>query len=548
MRTLTRQIALAALLVSAPAAADHGDGEALGNVSFPTSCRPELQPAFERGVALLHSFGYNVAERAFADVAREDPGCAMAQWGIAMTQYHPIWAAPTAAELAAGKEAAERAAAILAAPPAGANPPTERERGYVAAIGAFYADAPNADHKTRAGRYRDALGELAKKYPDDPEATMFYALVLIGTAPPSDATHAQQRKAVDLLIPLVEKLPNHPGVAHYMIHGLDFPDVAAQGLDAARRYARIAPSSPHALHMPSHVFVRLGLWPETIASNRDSAASARAMGGGYGAPGAKDELHALDYLVYAYLQSGQDDDAAAVVAQTAELAASSKEPAFQAAYALAAVPARYALERERWAEAAALPAAFTKDGAADGYIAKNYAYVPAITWFAHALGAARSGDVPAAEAAAAALAAEQQKLAKSPPPGSYDWAGYVESQRLAAAGWIARAKGKNDEAIALLSQATELEERVGKSPVTPGSLLPARELLADLYLELGRPREALAEYERSLVATPNRLRSLGGAARAAELAGEADRGKTLRNLIAALTASGTRHGAQAAGG
>ena len=533
-------LAALSLLAVSPLAADHGGSEVLGSVSFPSSCRPELQPAFERGVAILHSFGYSVAEKAFADVAGQDPSCAIAHWGIAMTWYHPLWVAPTPAELATGKAAAEKAAAIAASNPA----VNERERGFIAAIGTFYADSASADHKTRSLRYRDAMAALAKKFPEDPEAQLFYALSLLGTAPPSDATRAQQLQALGLLTPLVTKFPNHPAVAHYMIHSLDYPELAAQGLDAARRYARIAPASPHALHMPSHVFIRLGLWPEAIASNVDSAALAHSMGGGYGAPGSKDELHALDYLAYAYLQGGQDEEAAAVVAQATALVEASPEPAAQSAYALAAIPARYALERGRWEEAAALPRAMTKEGKVDGFIATTYSYVPAITAFARALGAARSGDVDAADAALAELTAEQQKLAKSPPPGPYDWAGYVEAQRLAAAGWIAHARGKNDEARTLLEQAATLEEKVGKHPVTPGSVLPARELLGDLYLELDRPREALATYESSLIATPNRLRSLEGAAKAAELAGEADRGRTLRNLIAALTASGTRHGGE----
>jgi hypothetical protein len=535
-------LTLLAVLAS-PLAADHGGIEVLGSVSFPTSCKPAVQPAFERAVALLHSFGYAASQEGFATVATDDPQCAMAQWGIAMTQYHPLWAAPTPAELATGKAAAERAAAL------GANGAvSERERAYIAAIGSFYADSAAADHKTRAGRYRDAIGEVAKKYAEDPEATMFYALALLGTAPPSDAAHAQQRKAVEMLIPLVAKMPNHPGVAHYMIHGLDYPDLAAQGLDAARRYARIAPSSPHALHMPSHVFVRLGLWPEAIASNRDSAGSARALSGRYPVAAAFDALHALDYLEYAYLQQGQDEAAAAVVAEAAGLSDASREPTFASAYALAAVPARFALERGAWSEAAALPVGWTKSGAADAYVAEKFAYVPAITYFARALGAARSGDTAAAESAIASLAVEQGKLAKSPPPGPYDWAEYGESQRVAASAWLARARGKNDEALQQMRQAAELEEKVGKHPVTPGSVLPARELLGDLYLELDRPREALAEYEASLVSTPNRLRSLEGAARAAELSGEVDRGKTLRNLLAALTAPGTRHGARPAGG
>jgi tetratricopeptide (TPR) repeat protein len=517
-------------LIPAPLAADHGEGEVLGTVSFPTSCRPELQPAFERAVALLHSFGYEPAREAFERVAADDPACAMAQWGIAMTQYHPLWAAPTPAEFELGRAAAERAAELGASAAT-----TARERGYVEAIGRFYADATAADHRTRAVRYRDAMAALAASQPGDPEATIFHALAILGTASPKDATHAEQRRASELLVPLVAKLPNHPAVAHYMIHALDYPELAAQGLDAARRYARIAPDSPHALHMPSHVFVRLGLWPEAIASNRDSASSARARAAKYPVFAAYETLHALDYLAYAYLQIGQEDAARAVVEEATSLSGIHDEPTFQAAYALAAIPARFALERGRWSEAAALPVAVSKGGASDRFVGERYAYAPAMTWYAKALGAAREGDVAAAETALENLARAQRQLAASPPPGPYDWAGYVESQRLAAAGWLAHARERDVEAIELLRRAADLEEKVGKHPVTPGSVLPARELLGDLYNEIGRPREALVEYELALVSTPNRLRSLVGAARAAESAGEAGRGKTLRNLVAALT-------------
>ena len=432
------------------------------------------------------------------------------------------------------------------APPRSARGVSEREREFIAAIGRFYGDAANADHKTRAGRYRDALGELVAKRPDDAEATLFYALALLGTAPPTDATRAQQKKAVELLTPLVAKMPNHPGVTHYIIHGLDYPELAAHGLDAARRYARIAPASPHALHMPSHVFVRLGLWPEAIASNLDSAASARARAAKYPVFAAYETLHALDYLAYAYLQSGQDDEARAVVEEAAALAGANDEPTFQAAYALAAIPARYALEREQWSEAAALPLATTKGGASDRFIADRYAYAPAIDLVSRRRSARRG----------AAISPRPKRPSWRSPSSSRSspsrrrpvrTTGPATSSRSGSrsAGWLAHARGQDAEALDLLKKAAELEAKVGKHPVSPGSVLPARELLADLLLELGRSREALVEYESSLVSTPNRLRSLDGAARAAELAGEADRGKTLRNLVAALTASGTRHTAHA---
>ena len=521
---------LALLVAVQPVAAQHG-GETLGAVSFPISCAAGVRPAFERAVALLHSFGYDAARAAFESVAADDPSCAMARWGVAMTWNHPLWAAPTAPELAAGRKAAEDARTL-----AGQD---ERERAWIGAIGAFYAEAEAADHKTRATRYRDAMAALTRTYPQDDEAAIFHALAILGTASPADATHAQQRAAAESLLALVPRLPQHPGITHYLIHALDYPELAGMALDAARRYARIAPSSAHALHMPSHIFVRLGLWPEAIASNHDSAASARAMEKRFPIAAAFDALHALDYLVYGYLQGGQHEAARAAYVEAAELASGlgAADATIASAYASAAIPARFALERGAWSAAAALPLSLSKGGASQA-MEERYPYVPAITWFARAIGAARSGDLAVADEALAELATRQARLASAPPPGPYDWAGHVEAQQLAASGWIEHARGRNDEALRLLRDAARKEEKVGKHPVTPGSVLPARELLGDLYLELERPREALAEYESALLQTPNRLRSLEGAARAADLAGEAERARTFRNLVAAMTAGG----------
>jgi len=527
MRASSLPLAFAAVAIlicngPRPAAADHGEeGSGHGTVAFPTTCASAVQPRFERAVAQLHSFGYDFARAGFEQVAAEDPACGMAWWGIAATWYHPVWAAPTPAELAAGRAAAERGAAVGAG--------SEREREWIAAIGAFYADFEHADHATRAGRYRDALAALAAKYPDDHEARIFEALLLLGTAPPRDPTHAQQKKAVEILTPFVAEHPEHPGVAHYLIHSLDYPDLANLALDAARRYARIAPASAHALHMPSHIFVRLGLWPETIASNLDSAASAERSRGLYADTAAFDELHALDYLEYAYLQTGQDAEAKAVLARAAALWDPKAAPQFAAYYALAAIPVRYALERGDWKAAAALPDPLPPE--AMGRIA----YVEAIPAYGRAIGAARSGDPARAAAEIAHLAQLQAKLAAAPPPGPYDWAGHVEATRLAAAGVLAQAQGDREEAIRRLTAAADLDAKVGKHPVTPGTVLPPRELLADLLLEAGKPVEALAAYEAELVQTPNRLRALAGAARAAERAGQSDRARTLETLVASLT-------------
>ncbi|HXT21673.1 MAG TPA: hypothetical protein VN923_13055, partial [Thermoanaerobaculia bacterium] len=409
----------AAAATAAPATphshAGHGDddhshlAEKLGTVKFPTSCAPGAKPGFERGLALLHSFGYEEARLAFEAAARVDPKCAMAQWGIAMSYYHPLWAPPTEAELVAGRAAAEKAAALSA--------PTPREQAYVAAAGAYFRDEPGRDHRARAQAYRAAMEDVARRFPDDHEAAIFHALTLLGTAPPSDSSFAQQKEAVSILEKLLPLEPDHPGIAHYVIHSFDYPQLAELALGAARAYAKIAPDSPHAQHMPSHIFTRLGLWQDSIASNLDSAASARKLAA-LRSPGktAYDELHALDYLEYAYLQIGQEEKAAAVVKQI-ESALGNADDQFAAGFALAAVPARWTLERRAWAEAAALepPAApLSWD---------RYSYAPATSWFARALGAARSGDRARATAALAELAKIQASLAAKPPSATYDWAG-----------------------------------------------------------------------------------------------------------------------------
>ena len=498
--------ALAAIAGAQEMHSHHGESETLGAVNFPVSCREDMRADFTRAVALLHSFGYEQARNAFADVARKDPGCGMASWGIAMTWYHPIWAPPNPMELAAGRAAAEKAAS------AGAK--TEREKGYIAAIGAFYGDTQRLDHRARALAYEGAMEELSRRFPDDHEAAIFYAISLVGTAPPSDASLSNQKKAAKILNGLLEKEPRHPGVAHYLIHAFDYPPLASLALPAARSYAKIAPSSPHALHMPSHIFTRLGLWQESIASNLASAEAARLLVARMH-PGAAsfDALHALDYLEYAYLQIGDEGKAKQVLAEAAA-AKTFDDPAFSAGYALAAVPARYALERRRWQEAAAL-----EQPKAD-LPWDRFAYAPAVTDFAQALGAARSGDRARARAALARLEKVHAGLVEKPIPGPYDWAAQVESMRLAAAAWLEYADGRREEAVKLARSAADLEDRTGKHAVTPGGVLPARELLADMLLDAGKPAEALAEYEASLSVAPNRWNGLYGAARSAELSGD----------------------------
>src|SRR5688572_29993176 len=407
----------------------HDHGEQLGIVDFPVTCNAPAQAAFQRGVALLHSFQYEDAEKAFSDAAAAEPACAMAHWGIAMSLYHPVWAAanpvaaPTPADLQKGADAVEKARI--------AAPKTEREKDYLAAIGAFYADADTLDHRTRAMAFEKAMAALAAKYPKDKEAATFHAVSLLGTAFPGDKTYATERKAAAILNAILPQAPKHPGVAHYLIHSFDYPPLANLALPAARSYAKIAPSSPHALHMPSHIFTRLALWDESIQSNLASRAAARARMARL-RPGATsyEDLHAQDYLAYAYLQGGQDAKAR-VVLDEVTAAQTFDQAMFNAAYALAAVPARYALERRQWPEAAALtvrPSDFPWN---------KFSYAEAVTWFARGVGAARGGDAAVARDAVDKLTAIQKGLAEA--KNTY-WAGQVEIQRLAAAAWLARAE------------------------------------------------------------------------------------------------------------
>jgi len=496
----------------------HAVPEKFGQIHFPTSCAAEQQPAFERAVALLHSFAYVEASKAFAEVAAKDPGCAMAQWGIAMSNYHTIWGPPTPDEFAAGKAAAEKATSLAAT----ASP---REQDLIAAIATYYqTDAP---HPARVVAYEKAMAGVAERLPDDHEVAIFRALALLGVAynSPPEKTYARQKQVAEILNKLLPLEPEHPGIAHYMIHSFDYPDLAELALPAARAYSKIAPSAPHALHMPSHIFTRLGMWPESIESNLASASTARAWVART-RPGATpfDALHAMDYLEYAYLQSGQDKSARALVDSVARVA-SFDVPQFAAGYALAAIPARYALERRAWKDAAALevrPAIYPWD---------KYPYAEAIVHFARAIGAARSGQLEKAREALAKLTAIQASLQGQK---GFDWATQVEIQRRAAAAWLARAEKKNDEAVTLMRSAADLEDSTDKHPVTPGSVLPAREQLADLLLELGKPADALGEYEASLRTAPARFNSYLGAARAAGRAGQKEKAKGFSDKLAAM--------------
>ena len=527
MRTSRVLLVLVAVLAwtPMPAAAQHDSDphthavpERLGQVHFETSCTRTLQPEFTRGVALLHSFAYGAASKAFTEVATHDPACGMAQWGIAMSNFHTIWGPATDAEFAAGQAAARKATALGAS--------TARERDYIAAVAAFY-DGDNVPHAARVAAYERAMAGVAERYPDDHEAAILYAVAMLGVAynSPPDKSYARQRKAAEILNRMLPLEPGHPGIAHYLIHSFDYPDLAQLALPAARVYAKIAPSAPHALHMPSHIFTRLGMWQESIASNLASAEAAQqGLARSHSSATSFEAMHASDYLAYAYLQTGQDAKARELADRVAQ-AASLDVPQFSAGYAFAAIPARYALERRSWQEAASL------DVVPTFFPWAKYPYAEAIVHFAQCVGAARTGDVPRARAALERLTAIQKGLVGQK---GFDWASQVEIQRLAAAGWLARAEKKDDEAVKLLRAAAELEDATDKHPVTPGAVLPAREQLADLLAELGRPAEALAEYEASLRSAPARLNSYAGAARAAERTGQKEKAKDFEGRLQAL--------------
>lgn len=495
---------------------ESGEPEKLGKVNFPVSCDPALQPQFNRAVALLHSFWYEKAAETFAAVAEKDPTCGMAYWGMAMTHYHAIWEAPGPADLRQGWEAAEKAKAVGAK--------TQRERDYLAAIETFYRDFTRLDHRTRALAYETAMEQLQAKYPDDREAAIFYALALRADAPAEDRTYANQKKAGAILEKIFPGQPEHPGIAHYLIHCYDYPGLAERGLEAARRYAQIAPDSPHALHMPSHIFTRLGLWQESIESNLASAAAARK----YGAAG--DELHARDYLVYAYLQGAQDNEAKALLVKIPKL--HPDDPGFFAGlYALGTMPARFAVERHQWAEAAELVP--PQAGPYATFPGDRYAWAESNLHYARALGAAHSGNLEDTQNELRQLAALQAKLVQR---GEKYWAEQVGIQQEVAAAWLAFAAGDTLQSLNKLRATADHEDSTDKHPVTPGVIAPARELLGDMLLELNQPAEALTEYQAALRSAPNRFNALSGAAHAAERLGDLKRARIYYTQLLALCA------------
>ena len=526
MKRLT-SLAISALLAgSAPALAQdthqHPAPEKLGNVHFETSCRPEVSASFDRAVALMHSFSFSAAKQGFDGVLAQDPTCAMAYWGIAMTHWsNPFAGIKTGPLLERGLAAAERGLTT--------GSPTARERDYIAAVRELYKDNTTADHRTRIVAYEKAMEQLVAKYPGDREAAAFYALAITQTALPTDKTFANQLKAAGMLEKLWAADPDHPGLAHYIIHALDHPPLAARALQAARRYGTIAPSAPHALHMPSHTFTRVGAWQESIDTNIKSAESAIRDGV------FAEALHAMDYQVYAYLQTGQDAAALRVVQQAPGILAridvnamGGAAPPMAGFYAAAAIPARYALERGKWAEAAALQVRPTPTPAVD-----------AITHFARAVGAARSGNPQAAAADVTALQALGEKLAAA--KDAY-WTEQVRIQREVALAWIACAEGRRADAVAQLRAAAAAEDATDKSAVSPGPLAPARELLADMLLEMKQPADALVEFEAVMKKEPHRFRATAQAARAALLAGDKGKAGRYRAELLEIAKAGDKPG------
>jgi hypothetical protein len=491
----------------------HGQSEKLGAVHFATSCNAGAQREIDRAVALLHSFQFNHAIQGFNRALKSDPACGIAHWGIALSEWSNPFAAgmKDGGQLQAGRESAERGKTVGAR--------TERERAYIAAVAGLYRNFESTPQQARLLAYRDAMEGLASRYPDDQEAQTFYALALAAAEEPTDKTYSSRLKAGAILESLFREEPDHPGLAHYIIHTYDVPSLAGKALIAAERYSEIAPDAPHALHMPSHTFTRVGYWQNSIDSNRAAAAASRRVGQ------TAEELHASDYQIYAYLQMAQDEAARKVLEELPEIA-SRFDPKMVVSgaagpdagyYALAAIPARFAVERRDWQRAAELDPRETP-----------FPYADAITWFARGMAAARLHDAAKAQASVAALQDIRARLEKSKE--NY-WAEQAEIQRLEVNAWSALAEGQKDLAFTMMKSAAEREDGTDKKAITPGPLAPARELFGEMLVEMNQPAQALEQFEATLKKEPKRFRALYGAAHAAELSGNRE---TSRKYFAEL--------------
>jgi Tfp pilus assembly protein PilF len=519
---MTRIACVLTLILAVPAAASaqheaHAAGEQLGTVSFQTSCNPAVAAEFNRAVALLHSFEFRDALATFNAVLERDASCAIAYWGIALCQWgNPFAGVKAGPLLDRGRDAVEKGLAT--------GKPTSRERGYLEAAAELFNSASTIPHRDRIIAHARAMDAVQRQFPADVEALIFYALAVNQTAAPSDKTFAAQLQAANILEPLWKQHPNHPGLPHYIIHAYDHPPLAAKALDAARRYAKIAPSAPHALHMPSHTFTRVGYWDESIATNiasEQTALQQNVIG---------EALHAMDYQTYAYLQLARDTSALAVVQRTpatmAKLdlnAIGGAAPPAAGVYASAAMPARHALERGAWADAAALVPK-----------PSPIPYADAVTHYARALGAARSGNPGAARPDIEQLAVLRDRLAAA--KDEY-WREQVDIQRRVALAWVAFAEGRRSDGIAMLRAAADSEDATDKSAISPGPLAPARELLGEMLLEAGNAREALIAFEATMAKEPGRFRGASGAARAAEAAGDRARARQLYERLMTIARS-----------
>lgn len=494
-------------------------GISLGKVNFHISCSPAVQGPFNRGVALLHHMMYGEAEVVFRKVAKEDSNCAMAYWGIAMTQFHPLWAPPSETELEKGMRAVEKAYAL--------NSKSTRERAYIKAVGFFFKNWKEVKHSKRITAWDVAQKKLYKAFPDDIDAGAFYALSHISTAEKGDQKFTHQKWMGLMLEELHVKAPEHPGLFHYILHAYDNPLLAHRAVRTARGYLRLVPDIPHALHMPSHIFIRLGLWSEVIAWNTRSLVE--ALKKSEGKMTSLHYIHAIDYLIYAHLQQAQDEEAQRLMAEINRR--DNYEDSFTSAYGLAAAQSRYALERGEWGDAATQALrthqAFPWD---------KYPWHEAILYFSRGLGAARIGDTAGGEQAIKKLDSFL-RLAKE--SGQDFWEIQVVIQRLTVSAWVAFSEGKKDQALKMMGQAANIEDSVDKHPVTPGAVLPARHLFGDMLALMKKFPAALEAYEASLKISPNRFNSLYGAGHAAEQAGQLDKAEAYYTKLVKLTEKGT---------
>ena len=518
---IARVLLASTLIAPLSQAIARANEERLGEVNFPISCSPAAQQQFDRAVAMQHSFFFPETVKAFTAIAEKEPSCAMAYWGIAISQRPNPLVGPFPGDvLKRGWEAIEKARA--------ASQKTEREIAWIEALAAYYQDYASVPQQRRTANYEAAMARLWARYPDDAEAAIFYALALNEAADAADKTYAKQLKAADILEKLEPKYPNHPGIPHYIIHSYDYPELAMRGAIAAARCAQLAPSAPHALHMPSHIFSTLGMWHEVIGSDRAADAETIAYTARVSPQAAADpakdpgRYHFLDFLTNAYLQLGNDQQAQRIVDARNSVAEYPANFRYSGHTAFAAIPVRFAFERSAWAEAAALAIPKTP-----------FAQAEAITWFGRAIGAARSGDLPKAREAVDQLGRLRDTLAKA---NDAYWTGQVAIQEQAAGAWLALAEGRKGDAIAAMGRAADLEDRSGKHVAMENRLSPIRELLGELLLEANEPVQALKEFETSLRNNPNRYRSFAGAAKAAERAGDRAQAKSYYEKLVALAA------------